>query len=136
MTGDFFRGRRPIARGRNGCDFPAVVLARTGKGRWIPVDGAYRSALAANGISFDVWRVPTDWAGFEPSAPPVDRLSWYPQVIWFTGYDWYQTLTPSNARALQAYLLGGGRLLLSSQEFLSTNGMEDFKRNALGVMSA
>jgi uncharacterized repeat protein (TIGR01451 family) len=114
---------------------PASVLL-VDDDRWYPVDGAYRSALAANGVSFDVWPVATSWAGFEPAIPSADRLSWYPQVIWFTGYDWYQTLTPYDTRTLQTYLQRGGRLLLSSQEYLSTDGMEDFKRNTLGVMTA
>ncbi len=113
---------------------PASVLV-VDDDRWYPVDGAYRSALAANGVSFDVWPVATSWAGFEPAIPSTDRLSWYPQVIWFTGYDWYQTLTPYDTRTLQTYLQRGGRLLLSSQEYLSTVGMEDFKRNTLGVMT-
>ena len=114
---------------------PASVLL-VNDDRWIPVDGAYRSALAANGISFDVWRVPTDWAGFEPSAPAADRLSWYPQVMWFTGYDWYQPLTVSNTQALQQYLQRGGRLLLSSQDFLADRGDSDFAHQTLGVMDA
>jgi len=114
---------------------PASVLL-VQDDRWYPVDAPYRSALAANGVSYDVWRVPTGWAGPEPAVPSIDRLKWYPQVIWFTGYDWYQTLTPSNTQTLQAYLQLGGRLLLSSQEFMSTNGLEDFKRNTLGVMTS
>ncbi|HTP09989.1 MAG TPA: S8 family serine peptidase, partial [Anaerolineae bacterium] len=114
---------------------PASVLL-VQDDRWYPVDAAYRSALSANGISYDLWRVPTSWVGFEPAAPSADRLSWYPQVVWFTGYDWYQTLTPSNTQTLQTYLRQGGRLLLSSQDFLSADGMDDFKHNTLGVLSA
>jgi uncharacterized repeat protein (TIGR01451 family) len=114
---------------------PASVLL-VQDDRWYPVDAPYRSALAANGIPYDLWRVPTSWAGPEPAAPSANRMSWYPQVIWFTGYDWYQTLTPSNTQTLQTYLRQGGRLLLSSQDFMSTEGMDDFKRNTLGVMTA
>ncbi len=114
---------------------PASVLL-VQDDRWYPVDAPYRSALAANGVSYDVWRVPTGWAGPEPATPSAARLKWYPQVIWFTGYDWYQTLTPSNTQVLHAYLQQGGRLLLSSQEFLSTDGMEDFKFHTLGVLTA
>ena len=114
---------------------PASVLL-VQDDRWYAVDAPYRSALAANGVPYDLWRVPTSWLGPEPAAPSADRLSWYPQVIWFTGYDWYQTLTPYDAQTLQTYLQRGGRLLLSSQEYLSTEGMEDFKRNTLGVMTA
>lgn len=114
---------------------PASVLV-VQDDRWYSMDAAYRSALEANRVSYDLWRVPIAWAGPEPAAPSADRLSWYPQVIWFTGYDWYQTLTPSNTQALQDYLRQGGRLLLSSQDFLSENGSEDFKRSTLGIMTA
>ncbi len=114
---------------------PASVLL-VDDDRWYPVDAAYRSALAANGISFDVWRVPTSWAGFEPSTPSADRLSWYPQVMWFTGYDWYQPLTVSNTQTLQQYLQRGGRLLLSSQDYLAYRADDAFTRQTLGVLDA
>jgi hypothetical protein len=114
---------------------PASVLL-VQDDRWYPVDAAYRSALTANRVSYDLWRVPTGWSGPEPAAPSSDRLAWYPQVIWFTGYDWYQTLTPSNTQTLQTYLQQGGRLWLSSQDFLSELGMDGFKRDTLGVLSA
>jgi hypothetical protein len=114
---------------------PASVLL-VQDDRWYSVDAAYRSALSANGVSYDPWRVPTSWVGPDPAAPSTDRLSWYPQVIWFTGYDWYQTLTSYNVQTLETYLRQGGRLLLSSQDFLSTDGMDAFKRDTLGVMTA
>jgi hypothetical protein len=113
---------------------PASVLL-VEDDRWYEMGGAYQAALEANRISYDVWRVPTSWSGPEPAAPTANRLSWYPQVIWFTGYDWYQTLTPSNTQALQAYLQQGGRLLLSSQDLLSAAGLDDFKRHTLGVLA-
>jgi subtilisin family serine protease len=114
---------------------PASVLL-VQDDRWYPVDEPYRSALSANGVSYDLWRVPTGWAGFEPAAPSGDQLAWYPQVIWFTGYDWYQTLTPSNTQALETYLQQGGRVLLSSQHLLNEPGLDAFKRETLGVLSA
>jgi hypothetical protein len=114
---------------------PASVLL-VQDDRWYPVDGPYRSALSANGVSYDLWRVPTGWAGFEPAAPGADRLKWYAQVMWFTGYDWYQTLTPSNTQALQTYLQQGGRVLLSSQHLLDETGLAVFKHQTLGVLSA
>ncbi len=102
--------------------------------RWYPVDAPYRSALQANGIAYDVWRVPTTWAGPESGAPSFDRLRWYPEVIWFTGYDWYQTLTANNEQALRQYLTGGGRLMLSSQDYLGERGFNDFGRQVLGLL--
>ena len=105
--------------------------------RWYPVDAAYRSALGANGISYDMWRVPTSWAGPEPATPSAGRLSWYPQVMWFTGYDWYQTITISNEQALADYLARGGRVLISSQNYHSdlwSQELTDFSRRTLGIL--
>jgi hypothetical protein len=102
--------------------------------RWYAVDVAYRSALEANGVPYDLWRVPTNWAGFEPDAPAIDRLRWYPAVIWFTGYDWYQTLTADNEQALRQFALEGGRFALSSQDYLGERGFNVFGREVLGVL--
>jgi hypothetical protein len=102
--------------------------------RWYAVDVAYRSALEANGVPYDLWRVPTNWSGFEPAAPPIDRLRWYPAVMWFTGYDWYQTLTANNEQALRQFALEGGRFALSSQDYLGERGFNIFGREVLGVL--
>ncbi len=101
--------------------------------RWYAVDAAYRAALDANHVPYDVWRVPTSWSGFEPSAPDIDRLRWYPAAIWFTGYDWYQTLTVNNEQALRQFAAEGGRFALSSQDYLSERGFDAFGREVLGV---
>jgi hypothetical protein len=114
---------------------PASILV-VDDDRWYEVGGAYEAALAANGVSYDVWRVPTAWIGGEAATPSADRMKWYPLVMWFTGYDWFQTLTPANTLALQSYLQQGGRLLLSSQEFMATQDLEDFKAGTLGVMTS
>ena len=100
--------------------------------RWYAVDAPYREALAAHNISYDLWRVPVSWGG-EASAPDADRLSWYPAVIWFTGYDWYDTLTAGNETALRAYWQNGGRFALSSQDYLGQRGYNLFGRDVLGV---
>ncbi len=103
--------------------------------RWYAVDVAYQSALEANGVPYDLWRVPTNWSGFEPDAPAIDRLRWYPAVIWFTGYDWYQTLTANNEQALRQFALEGGRFALSSQDYLGERGFNAFGREVLGVLN-
>ncbi len=112
---------------------PASVLL-VDDDRWIPVDQSYRDALNANHISYDFWRVPTSWAGLDPAVPSLNRLRWYSEVIWFTGYDWYQTLTNYNEQLLAQYLAQGGRLLLSSQSFLDEHGLTNFGRSALGIL--
>ncbi len=102
--------------------------------RWYSVEAAYRAALEANAVPYDVWRVPTNWAGFEPSAPTLERLRWYPAAIWFTGYDWYQTLTANNEQALRQFAFEGGRLAVASQDYLSERGFNAFGREVLGVL--
>jgi hypothetical protein len=71
---------------------PASVLL-VDDDRWYPVDAAYRSALAANGVSYDVWRVPTSWS-VPNRLPAADRLAGIRRDL-VHGLDWYQTLTPS-----------------------------------------
>ncbi len=100
--------------------------------RWYDTSAAYRAALEANGLPYDLWRIP---AGPHPEtgSPPLSRLQRHPIVLWFTAYDWYLTLTPDDEARLAAYLDGGGRLLLSSQDYLYTSGFTDFARDYLGV---
>lgn len=102
--------------------------------RWYPIDAAYRAGLEANRVPYDVWRVPTNWSGPEPDAPTLGRLRWYPAAIWFTGYDWYQTLTENNELALRQFAAEGGRFALSSQDYLSERGFNAFGREVLGVL--
>lgn len=97
---------------------PAPVLL-VDDDRWYPMEERYTSALAARAIPFDVWDTNENLGGI-PGARSLDLdvLRRYPVVIWFTGYDWYAPVLPQEARALLAYLDGGGRLLLTSQDFL------------------
>jgi uncharacterized repeat protein (TIGR01451 family) len=112
---------------------PAIALL-VDDDRWYDVEAAYQAALSASGVTFDRWDVPKSWSGSEPGTPSPDRLGWYPFVVWFTGYDWYQPLTANNQMTLTQYLDAGGRLLLSSQSHLGTSGLSDFNRARLGVL--
>ncbi|HET7088853.1 MAG TPA: S8 family serine peptidase [Anaerolineae bacterium] len=114
---------------------PAIALL-VDDDRWYDVEAAYQSSLGAMGVSTDRWNVAKSFAGPEPATPSPERLSWYPIVIWFTGYDWYQPLTASNEATLTQYLDGGGRLLISSQSHLGWGGISDFSRTRLGVLDA
>jgi len=109
---------------------PAPILLVDDQ-RWYDNSGRYRAALQASGLSYDIWNT------HQPSAPDVApslrRLQRYPVVLWFTGYDWYKTLTPEDEAGLASYLDNGGRLLLTSQDYLYTSGFTDFARHYLGV---
>jgi len=62
-------------------------------------------------------------------------LQRYPVVVWFTGYDWYAPVTADEEVTLAAYLDGGGRLFLSSQDFLYYHHGDPFSRDYLGVIT-
>ena len=110
---------------------PAPILL-VDDDRWYDQQPVYRAALDSQSLPYDVWDVGGKISPQRPSVP-TDTLRWYSQVIWFTGYDWYQTLTPADEAALRAYLDDGGRLFLSGQDYLYTTGLTDFARDYLGV---
>jgi len=109
---------------------PAPVLL-VDDDRWYNVETSYQQALG--GLA-DIWTV-----GWDPGAglgsPSADRLKMYPVVAWFTGYDWFETLTPQDEERLGEYLSAGGRLFLSSQDYFYARGMTDFSLRYLGVIS-
>ena len=92
----------------------------------------YQEALEARHLPYDPWRIALD-AAADATSPSLERLERYPVVIWFTAYDWYKTLTPEEESKLSAYLDGGGRFLLSSQDYLRTSGFTSFARDYLGI---
>jgi uncharacterized repeat protein (TIGR01451 family) len=110
---------------------PAPVLL-VDDHRWRDVGDRYEAALEGNRIPYDVWRkkAPGHPDGTSPS---LQRMQRYAFVLWFTAYDWHETLTPDEEAKLAAYLEGGGRLLLSSQDYLYTSGLTGFGRNYLGI---
>jgi uncharacterized repeat protein (TIGR01451 family) len=110
---------------------PAPVLLVDDR-RWYDVLDQYRLALDADAVPYDVWAVNSSPYG-SSSGPSLERLQRYPVVIWFTAYDWYATLTSTDEEQLSGYLDGGGRLLLSSQDYLYTSGFTPFARDYLGV---
>ncbi len=97
---------------------PAPVLL-IDDDRWYPMEERYFAALDARNIPYDTWSTHHQIDG-----PPIvysvtaQTLDYYPLVVWFTGYDWYQPIHPDEAAALLAYLDAGGRVLLTSQDFL------------------
>ncbi|MDX9829137.1 MAG: S8 family serine peptidase [Anaerolineae bacterium] len=103
--------------------------------RWYDSLDAYTTALDASSLPYDVWRyegTPLPTSG----GPTLLRLQNYPIVVWFTGYDWFATLTELDEARLEDYLQGGGRLLLSSQDYFETRGPSPFNKTYLGVASA
>ncbi len=101
--------------------------------RWYPQEGVYEEALAAAGIPYDRWDVGQQ--AFGAGSPPTDTLRRYPIVLWFTGYDWFDPLHPSEEDRLVAYLQGGGRLFLSSQDYLYYGYDSSLARDYFGVLT-
>jgi uncharacterized repeat protein (TIGR01451 family) len=96
---------------------PAPVLL-VDDDRWYEQAPKYRAAMEAVGIPYDLWETHAALGSGGPGGPPTEFLRWYPVVVWWTGYDWYEPVTADEERALVAYLEGGGRLFLTAQDFL------------------
>lgn len=102
--------------------------------QWVDVQAIYTQALTTAGIPYDLWEVghsSNDGRG----SPPAERLAMYPIVLWFTGYDFLDTLSPAEEARLATYLAAGGRLLLSAQDYLYTAGLNHFGVDYLGVLT-
>jgi uncharacterized repeat protein (TIGR01451 family) len=110
---------------------PAPVLL-VDDDRWFDQAPIYDDALSASDFPYDRWEV----TGFFGEGSPTPKmLSWYPAVVWFTGYDWYDPIHESEVAGLVNYLEGGGRLLLSSQSALSYVGNSELAVEYFGVIS-
>ncbi len=90
----------------------------------------YTSTLEALGYSYTRWDV---WTQGDPT---LADLQGYDAVIWFTGYAWQGTITPTNEADLAAYLDGGGNLFLSGEDYLHDQGVSPFAALYLGVTAA
>lgn len=108
---------------------PAPVLLVDGS-RFYEVDQAYRNALAGAGIPYDYHRVKDAWP---PQVPSEDQLATYPVLAWFTAYDWVEPLSPLEETRVITFLDGGGRLFLSSQDYLYHRSDGTLARDYLGV---
>jgi len=108
---------------------PAPILL-VDDDRWYNQESAYETALSANGLRYDYWDTQSGL-----TSPPADVLALHPIVVWFAGYDWVDTLNSAEEKKLADYLDGGGRLLLSAQDYLYTNNVTEFGAQYLGVLT-
>ena len=93
----------------------------------------YKNTLDKLGLKYDVWETGDSTKG--RGSPPANLLQAYPFIIWFTGYDWHDPITPEENAALYTYLEGNGRLFLSSQDFLYYNQNSALARAGLGIVA-
>lgn len=78
----------------------------------------YQAALAGAGLLHDDWQTCPPTGPCWGQSPPLEVLERYPIVVWWTGYDWFRPVTAAEEAALASYLEAGGRLFLSSQDYL------------------
>lgn len=101
--------------------------------RWHDEDIHLTGALEANGLAYDVWE--TGWRdGYRRGSPPQALLLQYDFIIWYTGYDWFAPVLPGELEDLTAYLAQGGRLFLTSQDFLYHHRHTPLAKEYLGVL--
>jgi uncharacterized repeat protein (TIGR01451 family) len=95
----------------------------------------YEAALNEAGIPYDSWQTCPATGRCVENTPPPETLRWYPVVVWWTGFDWYKPVRDDQIPVLQTYLDAGGRLLLSSQDYLYYHHSDPFSQSYLGVLS-
>ncbi|WP_420627694.1 S8 family serine peptidase [Candidatus Leptofilum sp.] len=101
--------------------------------RWYDQSAELTAAMDSMGLTYDVWD--TEHATVSRNGPPLALLNQYDFVIWYTGYDWFQPLTYDENLALEAYLAQGGRLFLTSQDFLYYHRHTPLAQHYFGVES-
>jgi len=93
----------------------------------------FTAALDNLGYDYDIF----DVGGGSGNGPDLAGLQGYSIVIWFSGDKFGSSAGPNGTdeTALAAYLDGGGRLFLSSQDYLYDFGLTAFGQNYLGIGS-
>jgi len=86
----------------------------------------YTESLRSLGYSFDSYQNPPNGDG-----PTADRLKQHSLVIWFTGDEYKNTLTPTDQENLRSYLNSGGTLFITGQEVGFDIGQSDFYQTYL-----
>jgi hypothetical protein len=100
--------------------------------RWYDQTNELTAALDSMGFTYDRWD--TGHAGsLARNGPPLPLLTQYDFVIWYTGYDWFQPITLAESQALTEYLAQGGRLFLTSQDFLYYHHRTTLAKTYFGV---
>jgi uncharacterized repeat protein (TIGR01451 family) len=95
----------------------------------------YEAAASGAGIAYDVWETCPAIGPCRNKPPTLEILGRYPVVVWWTGYDWYRPVRSDEEATLEDYLEGGGRLFLSSQDFLHYHHPNTFTQDLLGVLN-
>lgn len=108
-----------------GSQKPVVLLVDDDMGQGADVTANLRDAIKANAASAFVWNTQTQ------GSIPLSELKRAQVVVWATGEQYQNTLTPADQNALRQYLAGGGRLLVTGQDIGYDIGESDFYRATL-----
>ncbi len=100
--------------------------------RWYDQQDVYRAMLDAMNLPYDVWDIGAD--NNKRGSPPQELLNAYDIVLWYTAYDWFMPVTAAENETLTNYLAQGGRLFLTSQDFLYYHRQTPLAQNYLGVI--
>ncbi len=85
--------------------------------RWYDRQATILDTLDQMSLTYDIWE--TGWAAQTGrGSPSAEFLQVYDFIIWYTGYDWFRPITDQENEALYDYLAQGGRLFLTSQDYL------------------
>lgn len=95
-----------------------------------PTERLITAGLTSAGYMFDVWNVTLDHLA---QSPGVAALCEYDVVLWHHGWATTNLLSAGEVANIMAYMDAGGRLILSSQDYLSTTSPGNFTLNYLGV---
>ncbi|MBN1425139.1 hypothetical protein JXA88_11335 [Candidatus Fermentibacteria bacterium] len=95
-----------------------------------PIEGRLLDAMNASGYSFDWWDVPAQ------GSVPLAMLSLYPVVVWTAGDQNVSSMSPTDQQTLATYLDGGGALLFSAENYLTSYGSSSFTSTYLHVASS
>ncbi|MCB0033963.1 MAG: S8 family serine peptidase, partial [Anaerolineales bacterium] len=102
--------------------------------RWYPERvERFDRILTELGVAHDMWVTYGKLKG--RGSPPADLINQYDTILWFTAYDWFQPITPAESQALQAFLEQGGRLFLSSQDYMYYHRSTALTRDYFGIAS-
>ncbi len=111
---------------------PGRILL-VGDERWYDQRAIYTAALDSLGAPYDLWW--TGWNQMGRESPPARILAAYDIILWYIGYDWFKPVTAAENQALADYLAGGGRLFLSSQDFMYYHHQTPLAQQYLGAIA-
>lgn len=99
--------------------------------RWYDQQAVFRAMLDAMNLPYDVWDIGGD--NNKRGSPPQAILNAYDIILWYTAYDWFAPVTAVENQRLTNYLAQGGRLFLTSQDFLYYHHQTKLATHYFGV---